>query len=92
MSRFNYKLFINEKFEGNFTSINDICNYSFYLEANDHKTFLTPESRNRLLTAFRVKYFERMYPKIYVDDTIGLKVVSDYMEFTGYLPSQSDKD
>jgi len=76
MSRFIYRVFINGNHVGNFTSINHFLNSTINFPVEG----VTP-----LIKAFKHPQFEKQEPKIYVDDSIGLKIESDYLVKTGKL-------
>jgi hypothetical protein len=82
MSRFVFKVYVDEKLIGNFTSINHICN-NFRIHVPEE--LWTQEMQKRLIEAFRIPNYARRLPQVYTDDSIALKVVSEYIEQTGYL-------
>lgn len=78
MSRFIFKVYIENQHKGDFTSINQICDVMY--------EFLQPyEAKTRLIDAFNVPPFTRRKPQIHIDESIQLKVISQYSEFSGKL-------
>jgi len=77
MSRFTYKVYVKDHYVGDFTSINQICNSMYDV--------LQVSERKRLIEAFKLPDFSKRVPQTYVDESINLKVVSEYVELTGKL-------
>jgi len=75
MSRFVYHVYRDELLIGRFTSVNAIL---------QHIKFSNEQS-NSIISAFKIPQFQKRFPQVYTDDSIGLKVESKYLEFTGKL-------
>ncbi|MCB9335482.1 MAG: hypothetical protein H6586_04990 [Flavobacteriales bacterium] len=76
MSRFIYKVYYNDEFIEKFTSINQMLNCMPNFRG---------EMMRRLIKAFEIPPFTKRFPQTYIDESIGLKVISEYIEQTGYL-------
>lgn len=77
MSRFVYKVYIEDKHIADCTSVNDIIN-TLRLE---HDYYMP------LIKAFKIPPFTKRLPQVYEDNRINLKVESDYIVKDGKLPS-----
>lgn len=75
MSRFVYKVYRNEEHIGSFSSISVLLS----------RMKFDPEPQKRLIEAFRIPNFQKRIPQIYVDESIGLKIESEYLVYTGKL-------
>lgn len=75
MSRFVYKVYKNDEHIGDFSSINNILlNIEFEIEP-----------RIRLIKAFKIPNFQKRIPQVYIDESIGLKVESRHLVYTGKI-------
>jgi len=75
MSRFVYKVYKNDKKIRDFSSINNILlNIEFEIEP-----------RIRLIKAFKITNFQKRIPQVYIDESIGLKVESRHLVYTGKI-------
>lgn len=75
MSRFVYQVYRENLLIGKFTSINAILQHIKFSD----------EQRNAIIAAFKIPQFQKRLPQVYVDNSIGLKIESDYLVYTGKL-------
>ena len=71
MSRFAYRLYMNEKAVGSFSSINKVLILLY-----DTLTF---EERRRIIDAFVLPPFTKRKPQIYEDQSLGMRIESDIL-------------